>query len=318
MPPSLVQHDIHGDGGVNSIPGLNSLSSESFGFGSQSKLDIGKGGIVEFSFGSRTPKKVMRVHYFLPTCWTISTPILFVMHGVKRDADKYFSKMIKKDLPQKFGFTLICPEFSKENFPSRAGYNSGNVFRKENTKRRNERTDWGFSALESIFDSYLSITGSRVDGYYLYGHSAGAQFVHRHLAFIGSGGTPLRVIRAVAANAGFYTLPTFEIPFPFGFGGTESVFREEDLRKYLQAPLTVVLGELDDDHHHKHLNRSEGAMQQGPHRLARGRHFYEAARPTAPRPSTRLAHSFPTAACIAAATRPPGPSRLSSPRQTFF
>ena len=42
-----------------------------------------------------------------------STPILFVMHGVKRDADKYFSKMLKKDLPQKFGFTLICPEFSK-------------------------------------------------------------------------------------------------------------------------------------------------------------------------------------------------------------
>jgi hypothetical protein len=55
----------------------------------------------------------------------------------------------------------------------------------------------------------------------------------------------------------------------------------------MQAPLTVVLGELDDDHHHKHLNRSEGAMQQGPHRLARGRHFYEAARPTAARPSTQ-------------------------------
>jgi hypothetical protein len=49
----------------------------------------------------------------------------------------------------------------KENFPSRAGYNSGNVFRKENTKRKNERGDWGFSALESIFDSYLSVTGSR-------------------------------------------------------------------------------------------------------------------------------------------------------------
>jgi hypothetical protein len=59
--------------------------------------------------------------------------------------------------------------------------------------------------------------------------------VHRHLAFISAGGAPLRVIRAVAANSGFYTLPTFEIPFPFGFGGTESVFSEEDLRNYLQA-----------------------------------------------------------------------------------
>ena len=75
----------------------------------------------------------------------------------------------------------------------------------------------------------------RLEGYYLYGHSAGAQFVHRHLAFIGAGGSPLRVIRAVAANAGFYTAPTFEVPFPFGFGGTESVLSEQDLRNYLQV-----------------------------------------------------------------------------------
>jgi hypothetical protein len=69
-----------------------------------------------------------------------------------------------------------------------------------------------------------------------------------------------------------------------------------------QAPLTVVLGELDDDHHHKHLNRSEGAMEQGPHRLARGRHFYEATRPAPARPSTFLTHSAQPAACIAQAT----------------
>jgi hypothetical protein len=46
-----------------------------------------------------------------------STPILFVMHGVKRDADKYFAKMLKRDLPHKFGFSLICPEFSKVSPP---------------------------------------------------------------------------------------------------------------------------------------------------------------------------------------------------------
>ena len=42
-----------------------------------------------------------------------------------------------------------------------------------------------------------------------------------------------------------------------------------------QAPLAVVLGEQDNDPFHKHLNRSERAMIQGPHRLARGRHFFE-------------------------------------------
>jgi hypothetical protein len=43
----------------------------------------------------------------------------------------------------------------------------------------------------------------------------------------------------------------------------------------LQAPLAIVLGEQDDDPFHKHLNRSDRAMVQGNHRLARGRHFFE-------------------------------------------
>jgi hypothetical protein len=159
----------------------------------------------------------------------------------------------------------VTPTFDQDNFPSRSGYNSGNVFRKENTKRKNDRADWGFTALEHIFDLYLAVTGSRlslfffffalinlsffvwyccftrVDGYYLYGHSAGAQFIHRHLAFIGAGGHPTRIKKAVAANAGFYTMPTFSVPFPYGFGGTEAEFSMDDLRNYLQVVVGIMI-----------------------------------------------------------------------------
>ena len=110
MPPSVVQSDLLGES--NGFASALSISSDAGLTHSQQKLerlDIGKAGIFEFTFVSRTPRKTMKVHYFLPTCWTIrsvnpwdcdsrlylppyrsnrSTPILFVMHGVKRDADK--------------------------------------------------------------------------------------------------------------------------------------------------------------------------------------------------------------------------------------
>ena len=68
MPPSVAHSDILGENSGFS-PALN-IASDS-GLISQQRLDIGKAGIFEFTFGSRTPRKTMKVHYFLPTCWTI-------------------------------------------------------------------------------------------------------------------------------------------------------------------------------------------------------------------------------------------------------
>jgi hypothetical protein len=49
-------------------------------------------------------------------------------------------------------------------------------------------------------------------GYDMYGHSAGAQFVHRYLQFYDSP----KVKKAVAANAGWYTFPNEAINYPYG------------------------------------------------------------------------------------------------------
>ncbi len=38
-------------------------------------------------------------------------------------------------LAKRHGFALLCPEFSKEYFPTRSSYNSGNVFRHEDPSR---------------------------------------------------------------------------------------------------------------------------------------------------------------------------------------
>ena len=84
----------------------------------------------------------------------------------------------------------------------------------------------------------------------------------------------LRVIKSFAANAGFWTFPSMESCFPYGLGRLP--YSVDDLKCFLTSPLHILLGELDVDENHEHLNQSDGAMLQGRHRLERGQAFYQA------------------------------------------
>ena len=108
--------------------------------------------------------------------------------------------------------------------------------------------------------------------YSIYGHSAGSQFVHRFLFFK----PDARVKRYLAANAGWYTFADPDTAFPFGVGGLD--LNENQLQAALAKDLVVLLGDQDSDPEARLLNKSEGALRQGPHRFARGQAFYEAAR----------------------------------------
>ena len=104
--------------------------------------------------------------------------------------------------------------------------------------------------------------------YYLFGHSAGSQFVHRMILFSPSE----KIIAAVAANAGWYTEPDLEIEFPYGMANTlegDTKFPQSFSKK-----LIIILGEDDDNENHRGLRTTAEAMVQGLHRLARGHNFY--------------------------------------------
>jgi hypothetical protein len=76
----------------------------------------------------------------------------------------------------------------------------------------------------------------------------------------------------VAANAGWYTLPLPDVPFPHGLADTPAT--AADIEKFLARPLVLHLGERDTNRADPDLRKDAGADAQGPHRLARGAHFF--------------------------------------------
>lgn len=165
------------------------------------------------------------------------------MHGVSRNAETYAKRWEQQ--AQDLGFVLIVPHFDAESFPGGRRYNMGNVLAR--TGMVNPREEWSFTLLEVLFDAVRPALGSTVDGYYMYGHSAGAQFVHRAVVFLGAGGLENRFLGAVAANAGFYSVPSYDAKYPYGLGMLEHLVQDADIDLFLKAPLIIMLGGEDKD-----------------------------------------------------------------------
>ncbi|MDX1578170.1 MAG: hypothetical protein R3266_06785 [Gemmatimonadota bacterium] len=135
---------------------------------------------------------------------------------------------------------------------------------------------WIFDDFDRIFERIRAELELETDAYDLFGHSAGGQILHRLVLFAPSE----RHDRILAANSGWYTVPTREAAFPYGLEGTG--LTDPDLEAAFAAKLVVFLGGEDDaDEMRGNLRRTPAANRQGAHRLARGAHFFQAARSTA-------------------------------------
>lgn len=206
----------------------------------------------------------MRVYTYRPRKCDTRCPIVFVMHGVTRTASHYRDYW---ELPaDSYDVIIVAPEFNTRNWPQEENYNLGEV------ARHADREKWAYSAIEHLFDEVRD----GQNGYAIFGHSAGGQFVQR-MAFLRPDN---RATVMVAANAGYYLMPEWRKDkagpaYPYSL--VESKAGEAELRQALQRRLIVMLGEKDIDPDHKDLNKSAGAMKQGPNRLERGENFFKAA-----------------------------------------
>lgn len=213
-------------------------------------------------------QKTLCLHYYLPAAIASDSKVLFVCHGVKRNPKKYLQDW--RQQADKLGVILIAPEFDSKNYPGFRSYNQGNVLNRK--KRINPEDSWSFKHIEAAFQHVKACLRLTSEKYLLYGHSAGAQFVHRLIMLLPKTSCEL----AIAANPGSLTFPCHETDFPYGikqFSQPSAV-----LQKAFSRKLVILLGQKDIDANHRYLNNSRSAKKQGANRLERGRNFFAACR----------------------------------------
>eukprot|EP00547_Thalassionema_nitzschioides_P000719 CAMPEP_0194216422 /NCGR_PEP_ID=MMETSP0156-20130528/18939_1 /TAXON_ID=33649 /ORGANISM="Thalassionema nitzschioides, Strain L26-B" /LENGTH=300 /DNA_ID=CAMNT_0038945187 /DNA_START=103 /DNA_END=1001 /DNA_ORIENTATION=+ len=210
----------------------------------------------------------------------VKGPMLFIMHGVKRNACDYLE--VFRDVLDRNGALGIAPEFTKEFYPKHEHYMLGvgsNDNNRSTPKTKNyEKNHWRapeeytYSEVEYVFECVKIQLQSRIDGYCIYGHSAGAQFVHRLITFC----PDCRAIIAVASNAGWYTLPIAHVhdrnlDMPYGLNGAPPNVVSDT--RIFERRLVILLGGLDTKND-GNLRKSRQADAQGPNRFKRGQYYF--------------------------------------------
>jgi poly(3-hydroxybutyrate) depolymerase len=225
------------------------------------------------------PKREIAVHVYRPAFFGPHSPIVVVMAGRKRNAAAYLDYW-QADAERR-GFLVVAPEFDKAQYPDPSDYSYGAMCGADGAIR--PREEWLFPVIEAIFRDARSRAGSMRERYFLFGHSAGAQLVHRLVTFA----WPESIERAIAANAGSYAMPVRTEDVPFGLGGLP--YPDADVRALLSRPMILHLGDQDIDPSHEDLPREPAAMRQGPQRFARGLRYMETASTEAGRLGVPLA-----------------------------
>ena len=190
---------------------------------------------------------------YAPLSMSQNPDLLVLIHGtpagtwsVEETAKYYIDHWI--NFAEQEGIVLIAPSFNQEDFSSRKGELEDKMTGYRGLFGREIGADeW----VLRIVDAYQQAFGETNEKFWLYGHSAGGQFVGRFLVT-----HPERVEKAVITAAVTYPQPNPEVAWPYGMGGLhtqiewdESTIRQEDVvpdpQKWLEAtqiPLTVLVG----------------------------------------------------------------------------
>ena len=224
--------------------------------------------VFYFDNGGKLSKPI-KVYCYIPKANPDSLPIVILMHGAHRNAKSNFNEAL--DAAAVFNCVLIAPEFSKETYPEGDMYTFGNVYNRKG-KQFNPKETWTFELIEPLFDEIVRQLSSTSKGYYIYGHSAGGQFVSRFLMY-----EPVnRIIKAAAANPGWYTMPSNDIDFPYGLG--KSALPVSNLDTMYSKQLFLLLGTADTIRDDEDFYKTAQADAQGLTRFARGQNFFQLSR----------------------------------------
>jgi predicted esterase len=227
-------------------------------------------GNYTFTWSPQQDDRPVNVYYYVPSNSNSSSQVLIYFHGAGRDA--FPSREVLKALAEEKSCILLVPEFSSTFFPGSNNYNLGGVFVDGEDPNPNDllpEERWTFSLIEPLFKDAQLRFGYDAQEFDAFGHSAGAQFLHRLLLFK----PHLTIDRAVINAAGWYSMPDKSIDYPYGMGATP--ISESDVQQLFSKNLRVSVGSADIDPNSFNLRHTIQADQQGDNRLERSQYFYQ-------------------------------------------
>lgn len=219
------------------------------------------------------PDRPLEVNFYRPADHGPDDPVVIVQHGMLRNGDEYRDFWIPA--AEKHRILIAAPTFSDARFPNAESYNNGLVIGGDGSVRPYE--SWIYAAPARVLAALRKAGVTRRAKAWLYGHSAGGQFAHRMLAT--QEHEPFEAV--IAANPGWYTLPTFDRAFPEGLGGIG--LSESALARWFSYPMHIFAGDQDIVTDDPSLPAQEEALRQGEHRYARAHFMYDFARREAER-----------------------------------
>jgi len=234
-------------------------------------------GAGQYQYDDPATDKPVTVYYYKPAAYTAHTPVVFVLHGLRRNAAEYRDSWA--GYAEQNNLMVLVPLFSRDPYRGAAGYNLGNVFHPTNSleargralpEQLNPRSLWAFSLIERLFTDFETQRDNNDSPrYFLYGHGAGAQFAHRFALFM----PDARVEQIIVANSGWYTMPNETIEWPYGIGGV-SIVDPALLDAFYGQHMLLLSGGADTATRNTVMRQNVHTDAQGPHRLARAKHYF--------------------------------------------
>ena len=193
-----------------------------------------------------------------------SPDILFVHHGSSRSTYSSGSEKVADSE----GFTVFSPIFPSSTYDSDEYQRGGIVDSRGNVLPQDEWT----VRLEEPMVEWARNQISGDENVYLFGFSAGAQYLSRVAAY----DPPEGITRIILGSPSTWVLPSLTEDAPYGFDGLGTDAEERQaLQDYLALPMTIYLGSEDDDPNDSDLSTGAAAMRQGSNRLERGINTFE-------------------------------------------
>lgn len=210
---------------------------------------------LDGKIGRRQLKGSGSYYLYAPPTAAATTPLFISVHGISRNAEEHVRAFAP--LAGKLGAVVLAPLFDERRYED---------YQRLGRSGQGARADLALVRMIEAVRTDLGLVGRRV---FLYGHSGGAQFVHRFAM-----AHPEHVAGLALSAAGWYTWPDAALAYPLGIGAPEDLDNVTfDPRRFLSIPACIYVGE-DDVSRDGAFNRSARLDRlQGTTRLERAQRW---------------------------------------------